>query len=330
MTATARISIRSTWDAESRSLANLVSTAAVAARGETRGGLVWVEHINLVVGDRSLAERFYFEKGLGCTRDPSRNPTKGTMWANLGWQQFHLAEEAADDPPQAVRGAMGLALPRLDEAYARLTKMAEDVESVTLARHDPNRFTVTCPWGNVFHCYDLDTFRVTSGADTPTGAPKMATMHADTGNRLDVRGGPGIRYVFIRCSSAAAVAEEYANRLGNAVSTPRDDISIVSAGLGPVHFVFETALDDPQADQRMTGVHVCVYLNDFSKYYNRLGDLVFTNPRFRHLDTCDTLDEALASRTFRFAFPAVASLEHETRSLHHRNFLKHIKYNGPP
>ena len=44
---------------------------------------------------------------------------------------------------------------------------------------------------------------------------------------------------------------------------------------------------------------------------------MFTNPRFKHLDTCDSLEEALASRTFRFAFDAVPFVEHETRALSH-------------
>ena len=53
---------------------------------------------------------------------------------------------------------------------------------------------------------------------------------------------------------------------------------------------------------------------------------MFTNPRFNHLDTCDSLEEALASRTFRFAFPAVPFVEHETRALSHAQFLKRVKY----
>ena len=40
----------------------------------------------------------------------------------------------------------------------------------------------------------------------------------------------------------------------------------------------------------------------------------------------DSLDEALASRTFRFAFPAVPFVEHETRALSHAQFLKRVKY----
>jgi len=307
----------SAWNGESRALAKVVSQAATEGRGETRGGLLWLEHLNIVVGDRAVAERFYFEKGLGCTRDPSRHPTKGTMWANLGSQQFHLAEEAADDPPQAIRGAVGLALPDLDAAHARLEALAED--GVEVLRHDATRMSVSCPWGNLFHCYAVE-----QPESPPADVPKMVAMHA--GTRFDVRGGPGIRYLLVRCADAHAVADAYEAGLGNLALRPRDDLALVAAGLGPVHFVFQTAPDDPDADAKMRGVHACVYVNDFASYYDALRDFVFTNPRFRHLDTCDTLEEALASRTFRFAFPAAPALEHETRSLLHANFLKPLKY----
>ena len=70
------------------------------------------------------------------------------------------------------------------------------------------------------------------------------------------------------------------------------------------------------------------YVDAFSERYDRLRETarVFTNPRFKHLDTCDTLDEALASRTFRFAFPEIPNLEHETRALSHVQFLKNVAY----
>ena len=70
------------------------------------------------------------------------------------------------------------------------------------------------------------------------------------------------------------------------------------------------------------------YVDAFADRYARLRETarVFTNPRFAHLDTCDTAEEALASRTFRFAFPGVPNLEHETRALSHVQFLKNVAY----
>ena len=122
--------------------------AATAVDGAT--GLVWLEHVNIVVGDREKAEAFYFEEGLGCSRDPSKpgGPgSSGTMWANLGSQQFHLAEEAADDPPQAVRGALGLALPDVAAAAKRLQLLEARGACGPVEIHDADRFSATCPSG---------------------------------------------------------------------------------------------------------------------------------------------------------------------------------------
>ena len=301
----------------------LASKAVWAARqGGDSGGILWLEHVNLVIGDRQTAETFYFEEGLGLTRDPAKpgGDQPGTMWANLGWQQLHLAPESPDDPPQAVRGAIGLVLPRARDAYERLSKKNFNTEL-----HSDDCFTVRCPWGNIFHCYDLN-FKVDDGL--AEGTTKMAKIHRDDG-RLTVRGGPGIRYLYIRCRDANSLANDYQTHLGQATHSG-GDLAVIDAGVGPVHFIFESAPDDDVAENLMTGVHACVYVDSFATRYRQLENFVFTNPRFRHLDTCDTLDDALASRTFRFAFPDAPYLEHETRSLSHLSFLKHIEYHPPP
>ena len=65
----------------------------------------------------------------------------------------------------------------------------------------------------------------------------------------------------------------------------------------------------------------------------RARRLIWTNPRFAHLDTCDTWDEAVAGRQFRFkdlVDPAsgvkLLELEHETRSVRHFQFYKDVAY----
>ena len=65
--------------------AAVLSAAVLQARerlGLSHGGLVHLEHINLVVGDRKLSETFYFG-GLGLTRDPNKSHGT-TVWANCG------------------------------------------------------------------------------------------------------------------------------------------------------------------------------------------------------------------------------------------------------
>mmetsp|Transcript_32931 Transcript_32931/g.102053 ORF Transcript_32931/g.102053 Transcript_32931/m.102053 type:complete len:219 (+) Transcript_32931:302-958(+) len=191
---------------DAASLRNADLARAAAAQQSNDRGLLWLEHVNIVVGRRDLAERFYFEEGLGCFTDPAKPRTpgaKGTMWANLGSQQFHLAEEADDDPPQAVRGSIGLALPDVDAACARLERLAAEVPSVNVERHSDARFTATCPWGNVFHCY------AARRGEKDAEKPKMVGLHAGDGyaggDAFGVRGGPGIRYVEFLVDDALTV-----------------------------------------------------------------------------------------------------------------------------
>jgi len=326
------VSQKRSWSTDSKNLAEIVCEADFALGGDQCGSLLWLEHVNLVVGERALAEKFYFEQGLGCTRDPSKpggsTQTTGTMWANIGWQQFHLAETAHDEPPQAVRGALGLVLPKAAEACSRLERLAQLEPSIKVERHDDQRFTVSCPWGNIFHCYDIEYQPVKANTEK-TKLPKMASIHAAAHTTLRVRGGPGIRFLLLRCSEPHLIAQHYKHFLGQSVYTQQDS-ALVATGTGPTHFVFQFSLPDSEADARMAGVHACVYLDNFSDQYTRLQEFVFTNPRFVHLDTCDTLEEALASRTFRFAFPGCPNLEHEARSLSHFSFLKQIQYDGAP
>jgi len=89
----------------------------------------------------------------------------------------------------------------------------------------------------------------------------------------------------------------------------------------------------------MKGVHICIYVHDFKGLYNRLSDhsLIWTNPRFTRLDSCDTWKEAKRSRTLRFRYiidindndndqsnkpKILMELEHETRPIRHGQFMK--------
>ena len=112
---------------------------------------------------------------------------------------------------------------------------------------------------------------------------------------------------------------------------PGNEQATVSVGPG-VHLVFSERQDLTEADlQRMRGVHICIYVAAFQSLYERLSarGLIWTNPRFTHLDSCDSWDEAQASRTLRFKHlvngdksETLYEMEHETRSLRHGQFLK--------
>ena len=78
-----------------------------------------------------------------------------------------------------------------------------------------------------------------------------------------------------------------------------------------------------------------MYIDGFKRAYERLKELglIWTNPRFVHLDTCDTYEEAAASRQFRFKTiidldtkEPLLELEHETRAARHCQFFKPVHY----
>ena len=320
-------------------------------------GIVWLEHINLVVGSRPLAERFYLDL-LGCTPDQSTS-----FHVNLGQQQFHLAETMTGEPAQRVTGSIGLAVPqlktirnRLEHALQHEPEDWQDTQLCILEDDTENHcMTIICPWGNIMHLYDAqaEAERLQPTSDSPH---KMVKLHAEGGTyaarRMAVRGNPGIRYIELACppGTASAIATFYQEMVGcivHTVSSSPAPCCCVTVGPG-VHLVYveqndATALTDDDMEA-MKGVHICVYAENFQGLYDRLKEsqLIWTNPRFTHLDSCDTWQEAMESRTLRFKdiidlsagggedgiLKKVFELEHETRPMRHGQYLK-VPYYEP-
>jgi len=291
---------------------------------------MWLEHINLVVGCKEKAIHFYLDF-LGLTADASKS-----FHVNLGQQQFHLSENG--DPAQRMCGSIGLAVPDLNTVRARVSDARGNLEGThfSILADAQDYLTVRCPWGNIFHLYSCNDDPSEPVCESPQ---KMVMMHSEGGaygpGRMAVRGKPGIRFVEVTCcpGSTQAIARFYEQVLTCTVTRLSHGRIAVSVGPG-VHFVFvehEDAMDYTD----MAGVHICVYAADFRGLYKRLADrsLVWTNPRFTHLDSCDTWEEALGSRTLRFkelvdmdTGDMLLELEHETRPLGHGQFLKVPNY----
>lgn len=335
------MSVASTNDAVAKRMgaSALKSLVLEASRQEAdqvdQTGILWLEHINLVVGSKTIAEYFY-QDFLGLTRDP-----EARFHCNLGQQQFHLAETG--DPAQVVTGSIGLVLPSLKKLRGRLDdallQLQETQFKVVADEPNSSHMTVICPFGNTMHLYDLEAEqKQTPTIDSPH---KMAKLHSSGGQygytRMGIRGKPGIRYVEITCpvDTSASIAHFYEAMLGCTVHMSTNNGSsaaVVSAGPG-VHIVFreDVGLTKERIEQ-MKGVHLCIYMApDFRKLYERLTshNLIWTNPRFTHLDSCDTLEDAIASRTLRFkdvtdlaTGKSLLELEHETRPSRHGQFMK--------
>lgn len=127
-------------------------------------GILWLEHVNLVVGSKTLAEHFYKEF-LGLTRDPN-----ASFHVNLGLQQFHLAETG--DPAQRVTGSLGLVVPSVATIRQRIPAALETLAGTLFDIVDDDSeeyITLTCPWGNRLYLYDaaVDAHRQESVTDSP-------------------------------------------------------------------------------------------------------------------------------------------------------------------
>eukprot|EP00585_Thalassiosira_rotula_P025431 CAMPEP_0196228202 /NCGR_PEP_ID=MMETSP0913-20130531/143_1 /TAXON_ID=49265 /ORGANISM="Thalassiosira rotula, Strain GSO102" /LENGTH=353 /DNA_ID=CAMNT_0041507785 /DNA_START=124 /DNA_END=1185 /DNA_ORIENTATION=- len=336
-------------------LRTLVQDASISTQKQSLdlNGIVWLEHLNLVVGDMALAKKFYIEF-LGLSRD--ENPKH----FNLGQQQFHIA--ANEEPPQRVTGSIGLAVPSLQRIRERVGNAQLELEGTQFSIVNDDKvaiMTITCPWGNTFHLYDISIDEQHPVDLTGESSQKMVKMHAEGGaygpHRMSVRGNPGIRYVEIACrmGTVDSIAEFYEQMLGchvtrtnaeldidsttNDGSNASSEVKVAIVCVGPgVHMAFvENQQLSDNAIQQMEGVHACFYIPNFQGTYNTLKDrnLIWTNPRFTHLDSCDSWEEACASRTLRFkdildvkTGEKVLEFEHETRPMMHGQYMKVPRY----
>ena len=90
-------------------------------------GIYYMEHMNLLVKNRKMAELFYCDC-LGFKLQPDHINTNLTFHINLGQQQFHTVEEAAaieagdDFRSNKIFGNIGLVVPSLDQVCKNLTQ----------------------------------------------------------------------------------------------------------------------------------------------------------------------------------------------------------------
>lgn len=316
-------------------------------------GVAWLEHINLIVGetseDRAVAEDFYLNV-MGFTPDKGKS-----FHVNMGRQQFHLATPKRDDEvAHRIHGSVGLAVPDLDALWDRLveTKTNNGLKGTLFDfyKEEPEGASslpiihVRCPWGNVFRCYSANDRGPPSSTTVTESPQKMTNLHSNGGYGADKMGvlavgEPGIRYIEFLCPkgvSADQICSCYQTNLhcpSRVIASSDTRCCVVSVG-SSVHLVFvETDTEhDDDAWTLMKGIHICIYTHEFRALYHRLAEksLIWTNPRFTHLDTCDTWEEAKQSRTLRFRHligtddtsSTLMELEHETRPLRHGQFMK--------
>ncbi len=253
------------------------------------GNVLGMEHVNLAITDRDIADRFYIS-GLGFTRDPYIDlGIYGTTWVNLGSQQMHLMHT---DRAQRFRGRIGLVVPDPDAVIGRLDRLVNRVPTVaeTQVAHTTvdGHLMVTGPWGNQFRIHGPDEI-----PGFTIGMPYL---------EIDIEGG-----------RAPSVAAFYQTIMG--CPTRLDDdgdgsTAVATVGLHQELRFCETTDPIPEYD----GHHIAVYLNDFSGPYDQLmaKDLITIETdenEYRFVDIVDLESGEVCTK-----------LEHEVRSMYHPMF----------
>jgi hypothetical protein len=194
------------------------------------------------------------------------------MWVNAGEQQFHLPTRS----PQVIDGVIALVLPDLGALERRLAAIQDGLKGTRFQwSREGDTIEVTCPWGNQYRCYQ-------AGADFSD----MAV---------------GIPFVeFAVPPGAAPAIMRFYDRVFGAHGR-------VEIGRQQ-HLTFrETA----RALRTFDGHHIAIYVANFSRPYNLLGErgLISEDVRNHQFRFKDIVDPENGAKVF--------TLEHEVRSLRH-------------
>lgn len=295
-----------------------------------------LDHINMNHGKgRHDWLKSFYGDFLGCAWDPRKAANletgKKTLWANLGAHQFHLPEGSPD--AQVLDGVITLLHPSPEQLMERYDALKDDVlkESDFSATKQDDSICVTDPWGT--------SFRIVQSLDKdPRGSQPG-----------DVSEGCGISDLTVYCPSdanLAGIGRFYEQILGAQVlSQDSNDLKIQMGPYQTLTFCPKESIDvDSHVDLREIpkeedeafdaagtssdlgnyGVHISLYVADFTGSYQKARDLglAYVNRRFSR--RAYTLEEATKDCMFRcldIVDPEtpekgpILRLEHEVRSV---------------
>jgi hypothetical protein len=300
----------------------------------------------LVVGwDEDFAREVYLGQ-LGLISDPRATAVRertngartasgvsemmgGLLWANCGYQQFHLP--VADDLEKVVGGAAtqtirgNVTLLYTAAGMDRLRSSSNIVGGsssamLLLATMAGNRIVARPTTAGYIGPFEKKTPPPPLTDDATDGGGGCLGMEAVS---FDVR--PGV---------SEGICRFYSTVVG-ATTTHVDETCRVLIGARQRLEFREGAVVDASYDflEGYDGHHVAVYTNDFERIHRSLMDrqLLYNNPRFPQF-TCKTLEEAQRHNEFRFVDivdpltnEILHRLEHEIRSVQHPSFaFRHL------
>jgi hypothetical protein len=252
---------------------------------EDVGDILLMEHLNLEIDDQLMGTLFYIV-GLGLTRDPFNTVGLENMHVNIGQSQVHLPTRGH----QVLPGHIAIVMSDLQGLRDRLEMIKPRLDGTKFEFHDEDDYVaVTCPWGNRFRVYEP--------------GPQFGTMTL------------GVPYVefLTRPGTAAGIARFYDKVMGAPSTTKKENgspVARVRIGREQTLVFRETTDEVPPYD----GYHIAVYTANFSGPFNFLKDkgLVTEDPRNSQFRFKDIVDPKTGEKVF--------TVEHEVRSLHHRQW----------
>ncbi|GJQ08934.1 hypothetical protein GpartN1_g725.t1 [Galdieria partita] len=297
------------------------------------GNIVQWEHINIDVPDSDITFYFYFQ-ALGLTVDPYL-PSQfynRVYWANVGQQQFHLVRWKHAQVIQG--GKLVLQVPCLEQLESRL-KAAEPKLKGTCFQwnkeeeEEPSKahvIHVTCPWGNSFMFVENERIPRTCGFFPLVPYPwKLGLCALMTSCAKD---------------SSKGIAKFFRNVLFARVLETENSAIVC---LGPRQSIVFEEKEDRKLPEYVPGrkedpmypdYHLCVYIAEFEKAYQRVEELELLYNDHIFSDKIYSYQDALLHNQFRFRDiidldahergerRVLYQLQFETRSLYHPYYMR--------
>jgi len=294
----------------------------------SKAGLLLVEHLNLDVLDRGIAEEFYCRL-LGLQTDPNRPKTR-SLHSNCGYlTQFHTGKAKQ---AQVWRGVIEIVYDSKNlQKISQNAKVEFDTKGSKRSGKPPliskltvlkdGHLSLSGPYGNNFLLRTPTETEAAYFEDKRYGIRK----YSEKSKALGI-GGITVR---VKVGNARKIADFYLQVFKFPIQfaeVGKDGDSklhratvLASNGAQLIHFLEAKGVEATDDD----GEHVAMYIGDFLGTFKRchkLG-LVWVNPRFVHLDNTKSLKEAVESQTFRIrdlkdpkTGEVLLRLEHEIRS----------------
>ncbi|MCH8074617.1 MAG: VOC family protein [SAR324 cluster bacterium] len=303
-------------------------TNTAAGTAPDTGALIRFDHVNLRVDDHRTATAFFIE-GLGLTRDPYRMVGTGNMWVNAGRQQFHLPI----GQPTPFPGVIMLGVPDLDTVREGLGRVSDALRGTDFSwreddvpqpdgdvslRDGGGAILTTTPWGHAIRIYQAGV-----GTDAPVLGLSLAVFRVPPGAAAGIA-----RFYrdWLHCpvretSGAATRGAATKDAVTSGAETARVEVTV---GPNQVFRFEETTADENPADEGPPGNHhVAVYLTRYREIHQTLADngLVTEPHRNGQFRFNEIVDPENGARLFR--------LEHEMRSLYHRDYGRPLVNRDP-